>query len=70
MDIDKEGWCLQATHLVSPNQNDRPHNQEIDLLVIHNISLPPGQFGGHCIADLFLNRLVVMRILSLTSYVH
>ena len=57
MDIDKEGWCQQATRLVSPNQNDRPDNQEIDLLVIHNISLPPGQFGGHCIADLFLNRL-------------
>lgn len=57
MDIDKEGWCLQATRLVSPNQNDRPDNEEIDLLVIHNISLPPGQFGGHCIADLFLNRL-------------
>ena len=57
MDIDKEGWCLQATRLVSPNQNDRPDNQEIDLLVIHNISLPPGRFGGYCIADLFLNRL-------------
>ena len=57
MDIDKEGWCLQATRLASPNQNDRPDNQGIDLLVIHNISLPPGQFGGHCIADLFLNRL-------------
>ncbi len=57
MDIDKEGWCPQATHLVSPNQNERPAGQEIDLLVIHNISLPPGQFGGHSIADLFLNRL-------------
>ena len=57
MDIDKEGWCLQATRLASPNQNDRADNQGIDLLVIHNIRLPPGQFGGHCIADLFLNRL-------------
>ena len=57
MDIDKEGWCLQATRLASPNQNDRPDNQGIDLLVIHNISLPPGPFGGHCIADLVLNRL-------------
>lgn len=57
MDIDKEGWCQQATRLVSPNQNERPDDREIDLLVIHNISLPPGQFGGHCIADLFLNRL-------------
>ncbi len=57
MDIDKDGWCLQATRLVSPNQNERPDHEGIDLLVIHNISLPPCQFGGHCIADLFLNRL-------------
>lgn len=70
MDIDKEGWCLQATRLASPNQNDRPDNQGIDLLVKHNISLPPGQFGGHCIADLFLIDWIVMRIPSLTSYAH
>lgn len=57
MDIDKEGWCLEANRLVSPNQNERPSGQEIDLLVIHNISLPPGHFGGYFIADLFLNRL-------------
>ena len=57
MNIDKDGWCPEAKRLVSPNQNDRPMNQVIDLLVIHNISLPPGEFGGHCIADLFLNRL-------------
>ncbi|EEO28664.1 1,6-anhydro-N-acetylmuramyl-L-alanine amidase AmpD [Oxalobacter paraformigenes] len=57
MNIDKEGWCQEAKRLVSPNQNERPLNQTIDLLVIHNISLPPGEFGGHCIVDLFLNRL-------------
>lgn len=57
MNIDKKGWCQEAKRLVSPNQNDRPLSQTIDLLVIHNISLPPGEFGGHCIADLFLNRL-------------
>lgn len=42
---------------VSPNQNDRPENTTISLLVIHNISLPPGEFGGNDIDDLFLNRL-------------
>lgn len=57
MNIDNEGWSTQATRLVSPNQNERPNGQEIDLLVIHNISLPPGRFGGNFIADLFLNRL-------------
>lgn len=57
MDIEKDGWCREANRLMSPNQNERPDGQEIDLLVIHNISLPPGQFGSHWIADLFLNRL-------------
>ncbi|RDH88108.1 MAG: 1,6-anhydro-N-acetylmuramyl-L-alanine amidase AmpD [endosymbiont of Seepiophila jonesi] len=41
----------------SPNQDERPPGCEIDLLVIHNISLPPGEFGGPWIDDLFLNRL-------------
>ncbi len=57
MNINKDGWCTAAQHLVSPNQNDRPPGQAIDLLVIHHISLPPGEFGGEAIADLFLNRL-------------
>lgn len=57
MNIDSKGWCTDAMRLDSPNQNDRPENQAIDLLVIHNISLPPGEFGGHYITDLFLNRL-------------
>lgn len=57
MNIDSNGWCTDAMYLDSPNQNDRPENQAIDLLVIHNISLPPGEFGGHYIPDLFLNRL-------------
>ena len=42
---------------LSPNRDPRPEGCEIDLLVIHNISLPPGEFGGPWIDDLFLNRL-------------
>lgn len=57
MNIDNQGWCDEALRMDSPNQNERPVNQPIDLLVIHNISLPPGEFGGPYIADLFLNRL-------------
>ena len=57
MNIDKDGWCADAVRMMSPNQNDRPDGQTIDLLVIHNISLPPGEFGGPFIEDLFLNRL-------------
>jgi AmpD protein len=39
------------------NWDARPTGTRIDLLVIHNISLPPGEFGGHWIDDLFMNRL-------------
>ena len=41
----------------SPNQDERPPDCVIDLLVIHNISLPPGEFGGPWIDHLFHNRL-------------
>lgn len=41
----------------SPNQDDRPPGCAVDLLVLHNIGLPPGEFGGPWIDDLFLNRL-------------
>lgn len=46
-----------ASHHPSPNQDERPPGRRINLLVIHNISLPPGEFGGPWIDDLFLNRL-------------
>lgn len=50
-------WLDGARPCPSPNQDERPHHAEVDLLVIHNISLPPGEFGGPWIEDLFLNRL-------------
>ncbi|MEY6431436.1 1,6-anhydro-N-acetylmuramyl-L-alanine amidase AmpD [Thioalkalicoccus limnaeus] len=52
-----DGWLPDAEPRPSPNQDARPVGQSIDLLVIHNISLPPGHFGGPWIDDLFLNRL-------------
>lgn len=48
---------IQATQIDSPNQDDRPDANDISLLVIHCISLPPEQFGGDFIDDLFCNRL-------------
>jgi AmpD protein len=57
MDIDKRGWCPQAQHFASPNHNPRPSGTAVSLLVLHNISLPAGQFGTPHIQDLFLNRL-------------
>lgn len=53
----RDGLISGATIRISPNADDRPADGTIDLLVIHNISLPPGEFGGPWIDDLFLNRL-------------
>jgi len=53
--IDATGWVTNIGHCPSPNHNARLH--EVDLLVIHCISLPPGEFGGVYIHDLFLNQL-------------
>jgi AmpD protein len=58
MKIDPASGLLdEARQTPSPNCDDRPANAPIDLLVIHNISLPPGQFGGPWIDDLFTNCL-------------
>lgn len=52
------GWVSGIRHCPSPNYNQRPHG-EISLLVIHNISLPPGQFGTGKVQAFFGNQLVV-----------
>ncbi len=51
------GWLGQAQHLPSPHFSPRELNDDISLLVIHNISLPAGQFTGNYISDLFLGQL-------------
>jgi AmpD protein len=51
------GWLNQVEHLPSPHFSSRELNEEISLLVIHNISLPEGQFGTNYISDLFLGQL-------------
>lgn len=55
--LSADGWCRQARITPSPNFDPRPDNIEIDLLVIHNISLPPGKFDGNFISALFCNTL-------------
>ncbi|MEE8059684.1 MAG: 1,6-anhydro-N-acetylmuramyl-L-alanine amidase AmpD [Pseudomonadales bacterium] len=50
-------WLAAAKHLPSPNCNQRPAETKINLLVIHNISLPAGEFGNGCIEQLFTNCL-------------
>lgn len=55
--ISNAGWHARARRLPSPNADSRPAGTAIELIVIHNISLPPGQFGGTHVARLFTNRL-------------
>lgn len=59
------GWFVDGGHrlrpgvrvLDSPHQDARPDPDDIGLVVIHNISLPPGEFAGPWIDALFLGRL-------------
>lgn len=58
--LDRNGWLKTrpgVKHAPSPNCDERPAGSSPTLLVIHNISLPPGVFGGSEIIDLFLNQL-------------
>jgi len=53
----RDGLVDGARFVESPNQDERPEGMDIDLVVLHNISLPPGEFGGDWIELLFTNRL-------------
>jgi AmpD protein len=53
----ESGWLRGARRLPSANANERPAGAAVELLVIHNISLPPGRFGGGYVEQLFLNCL-------------
>jgi len=55
--IDREGWLAGMRRVESPNCDDRPAGTETSLLVVHSISLPPGEYGGDSIEKLFTNRL-------------
>ena len=57
MHVDRSGIVRAAAQLPSPNCDDRPPDTAITLLIVHNISLPPGRFGGPAITALFTNRL-------------
>lgn len=55
--VDAEGWLAHAERRPSPHWDARPSETAIDLLVIHNISLPPGELGGEWIDRLFMGQL-------------
>jgi AmpD protein len=62
----QHGYLSAAIQCPSPNANLRPQGQSVSLLVIHNISLPPGQFGTGCVQAFFTNQLDT----SLDPYFH
>jgi AmpD protein len=51
------GWYAPARRCPSPNFGPRPAGAHIDLLVLHSISLPPGEYGGPQVVQLFCNQL-------------
>ena len=55
--VDPVGFVRAAFQVPSPNCDARPEDVPISLLVIHNISLPPGGFGGDAVIRLFSNTL-------------
>ncbi len=57
MKIDASGYLNKAQQISSPNFDTRPPECDINLLVIHNISLPPNEFGGDGIIELFTNQI-------------
>jgi AmpD protein len=61
MQVDEQGWLSEVYYYPSPNFDARPLGGKINLLVIHNISLPPGVWGAEDIIALFQNKLVSTR---------
>ena len=64
--------------LKSPNYNDRPNQEEIRLIIIHSISLPPKKYGNKYVEDFFLNKLPIsedkyfeeIKDLKVTSHIY
>lgn len=52
-----DGWLQGVARLPTPNVDDRPAGERVELVVIHNISLPPGEYGRRNVHALFTNRL-------------
>ena len=57
MKLDATGWLDEAKRIPSPNYDDRPNDEAPSLIVLHNISLPPGEFGGNAVEALFTNQI-------------
>jgi N-acetyl-anhydromuramoyl-L-alanine amidase len=55
--LDEDGVLAGAVQVPSPNCDERPEGAAVTLLVVHDISLPPGEFGGEDVTRLFTNTL-------------
>lgn len=55
--LDPDGRVINLVFIPSPNCDERPEKAAIELIVIHNISLPPNQFGGEAVKQFFTNQL-------------
>jgi len=53
----RTGWLKGVNRVRSPNRDRRPRGCELDLIVVHGISLPPAEFGGDWIDRFFMNTL-------------
>jgi N-acetyl-anhydromuramoyl-L-alanine amidase len=51
------GWFTTATHAGSPNYDERPAGADVELIVLHHISLPAGNLSGDAVIDFFQNKL-------------
>jgi len=56
-ELDAEGWLAGVRRIESPNADARPEGEAVRLVVVHNISLPPDEFGGPGVIELFTNQL-------------
>ncbi len=56
-EVQPDGWVKGAVLCPSTHCDERPEGSEIELLVVHNISLPPGKFGTGCVQRFFTDRL-------------
>lgn len=57
MKISAHGVVEGVRYVASPHSDFRPDESDISLIVVHNISLPPGEFSGHAVEDLFRGTL-------------
>jgi N-acetyl-anhydromuramyl-L-alanine amidase AmpD len=53
----RDGWWHRAQACPSPNHNERPNARDVSLVIVHSISLPPGEYRGDAIEQLFTNQL-------------